>query len=369
MGYNGKYMQGSIVKKFRDGLTLLELMVVISVIGIITTAFVVTARVTYAQQLEDRAESFSRDVKYTRNLVSSRASYQFSGQTTPKFPDGGYGIVVQSTSDYYDIVAYKADGATYEVVKHVPFESTIDFRVDVTSPAQYNFFMRFLDENTMVTNMTIRYDNKYVVKLGNYACTGTCDRSLVAIAELAPDGNLIYNVAYSMTSEVVSTGGPTGGTCLVAGTKIIMADGSEKNIEEVKVGDIILSKIGSQVRSVEVLRTEAPMSDGYYIIRLKDGTKLRLTDEHPVYSRGKNWEDWASIEPKATLEYSKFSVKRLEAGAEVFSLNGWIGIEAIDFVPGKIKTFNLNEVEGNVFFADGVMVHNKGLPAQVERGL
>ncbi|MDD2400849.1 MAG: hypothetical protein PHI90_08325 [Clostridia bacterium] len=69
--------------------------------------------------------------------------------------------------------------------------------------------------------------------------------------------------------------------CLATGTKVRMADGSEKNIENIKVQEKILSNNDGVVLTIEntVIGTEEkPM------IRLKDdkGHSLLLTDGHPV---------------------------------------------------------------------------------------
>ena len=63
--------------------------------------------------------------------------------------------------------------------------------------------------------------------------------------------------------------------CFLSGTKIAMKDGSEKNIEDVVVGDIIKSfnEKTKQVEDKKVLEMQSPMREGYYNLYLKDGRK------------------------------------------------------------------------------------------------
>ena len=77
-------------------------------------------------------------------------------------------------------------------------------------------------------------------------------------------------------------------SCFPAGTKVLMADGSKKNIEKVKVGEIVLSYDVELMKFAKskVLELESPIREGYYIIEFEDGTELKITNEHPVWVRG-----------------------------------------------------------------------------------
>jgi len=151
-------------------------------------------------------------------------------------------------------------------------------------------------------------------------------------------------------------GGPS--SCFLAGTKISMADGSEKNIEDVKVGEYVMGKEGK----AEVYKLESPLREGYYIVDLSDRTELRVTNEHPIYARNGKEEGWSSIIPEATYGDAKMDVGRLTEDSEVLTVDGWIDIENIEYFEGKVQTYNLKSVEGSTFYADGVLVHNKDLP-------
>ena len=144
-------------------------------------------------------------------------------------------------------------------------------------------------------------------------------------------------------------------SCFPEGTKILMADGSEKNIEDVQVGEYVLGKYGK----AEVLELESPIREGYYLITFEDGSELKVTNEHPIYSRIGEFEGWASIYPQETYRESKLFVNKLTENNKVLTMNGWVDIKEIEYFEGSVQTYNLKSVKGNTFYAGGVLVHNK----------
>ncbi|MFH2028336.1 MAG: hypothetical protein ABIJ08_04320, partial [Nanoarchaeota archaeon] len=149
-------------------------------------------------------------------------------------------------------------------------------------------------------------------------------------------------------------------SCFLAGTKITYLDGSTKNIEDVKVGDSILSynTDNNQYTNAVVLELESPIRNDYYIIKLEDNEILKITDEHPVYTQ----DGWASIVPEATLHDANLNVKKLNEKDKILNVNKrWIKIKEITHIREKVQTYNLKHVSNtNTFFANDILVHNKG---------
>ncbi len=165
------------------------------------------------------------------------------------------------------------------------------------------------------------------------------------------------------TPQPPATGGGGGGgggsTCFVAGTKILMADYSEKNIEDVKVGDSVIGYDGKKQVAVKVQEMDAPLRDHHYNVKLADGTVLGVTNEHPLYTS----EGWKSISPEKTAqENAVLKVKPLKVGDKVLKDSGkYVAITRMDYFPGPVQAYNLKKVSGhNNFYADGVLAHNKG---------
>ena len=151
-------------------------------------------------------------------------------------------------------------------------------------------------------------------------------------------------------------------SCFPAGTPISMADGTTKPIEDVRVGDQVLSYDVETDRFVNetVLALESPIRGGYYEIRFHGGT-LNVTNEHPLYARQEGYEGWAAIEPHALFMSHGMDAVPLDVGDEVFTEKlGWQEVKHIEYVEGAVKTYNLATISNtNTFFAGGVLAHNK----------
>ncbi|OGC68691.1 hypothetical protein A2415_01925 [candidate division WWE3 bacterium RIFOXYC1_FULL_39_7] len=154
----------------------------------------------------------------------------------------------------------------------------------------------------------------------------------------------------------------TGGTCLLPDTEITMGDGSKRYIQFVKPGDLVksLDKNGNYVNK-EVIEIETPVRDGYYVVLLEDGTELKLTDEHPAYFKNEDYEGWASIDPLESMIQDNLEIgKMVEGGYLKKEDESWLKIIKIEFFDDLVKTYNLADVaDTNVFFAEGILVHNK----------
>jgi parallel beta-helix repeat protein len=137
--------------------------------------------------------------------------------------------------------------------------------------------------------------------------------------------------------------------CLLPGTLIKMADGSEKVIESINIGDKILSFDLFNGKFVEskVTKIENPIREGYYDIN----NLLKITNEHPIYMKNeeKNYEGWLQVE-------------KLKLGDYLFTQDRtWLKIDSIKYIEGDVQTYNLKFVNPwNDYFANNILVHNKG---------
>jgi len=149
-----------------------------------------------------------------------------------------------------------------------------------------------------------------------------------------------------------------GKSCFPAGTPILMSDGSEKKIEDVKVDDEVMGHDGEKNVPVKVLELESPVRDHMHTLEFENGTKLQLTREHPLFTK----EGWKSLSPEATAEENaELNVKILKQGDEVLNKKGdYVKITNITLEEKEIQTYNLKKVSGHHnFFANGYLAHNK----------
>ncbi len=132
------------------------------------------------------------------------------------------------------------------------------------------------------------------------------------------------------------------GGCFVAGTKITMADGTEKPIEAIRVGDMILAydeKTG-ELKPDRVSVVHDPVeADGYLVVN----GKLLLTKLHPV------------LTPSGFKEIGTLAVGDKLIGADKKE----IAIASIRAVPDHVTVYNFATNPYGTYIANGVIVHNK----------
>lgn len=92
--------------------------------------------------------------------------------------------------------------------------------------------------------------------------------------------------------------------CLAKGTKIKMADGTEKAIEEIKEGDEVLSySPGKNIGKSKVKAVESVRHTNYVTYTFKSGKSLTCTPDHPLFSPKSGW---VSSEPEKSKIYKGY---------------------------------------------------------------
>ncbi len=133
-----------------------------------------------------------------------------------------------------------------------------------------------------------------------------------------------------------------GGGCFLSGTKILMSDGKEKNIEDVKVGDYVLtytSDSSKKLVKAKVLATQKAVDPGYLIIN----GNLKVTPDHIIMANGV-WREAGSV----------------QFGDELLSSNGdKVKVYSIEWQRGKVDVYNLTVDKYHTYFANGLYVHNQ----------
>jgi hypothetical protein len=168
---------------------------------------------------------------------------------------------------------------------------------------------------------------------------------------------------------------PQGISCFTAETRIAMADGTSRSIDQVIVGDYVLGADGqvNQVREIEkprlgTRRLYALNDDRYFV-----------TSEHPFMTDS----GWKAIDPAATLqENPNLEVGRLMVGDRLLVLSGILvpvaagGVAVDEPVEVRVEPVLLGRIEetiadpatplynlrldgNNTYFANDLLVHNK----------
>lgn len=120
-----------------------------------------------------------------------------------------------------------------------------------------------------------------------------------------------------------------------------MADGTSKPIEDLQVGDRVLSydERGFATAQGEIVQVHPPYSvDHYYRIN----GKLRITEFHPVLSGNK----WVAV---GTLKVG--DTMKTPSGLETT-------VASVERIDQAVHVYNV-QVSTSTYVADGIVVHNK----------
>jgi len=134
-------------------------------------------------------------------------------------------------------------------------------------------------------------------------------------------------------------------TCFLAGTKIEMVDGTQKNIEDIQIGDIVKSydintdSIQNDV-VVEVHHdTPNQMKSNYYLVINND---LKITPDHPVY-----------------IDSQWISAEKLKIGDILFKGK----ISSLEKIYEKVSSYNFETEKYHTYlvvFGDNIIIAHNG---------
>jgi len=189
-----------------------------------------------------------------------------------------------------------------------------------------------------------------------------------------------YNTAISKVVEIQDTYGGLAIACFLPGTLILMSDGTEKPIEEINVGDEVMSldlpglpdeDLGylewksftmrpldkEDLESLVVRNKKTAFvenlfydyMDGYYSI---NNGYLKVTREHDLFTYADGKWRWNTA-------------KELKEGMKLLNYLGEIvNIDSVEWIEGEIEVINFDVEPLDIYFAGGVLVHNKGASSE-----
>ena len=150
--------------------------------------------------------------------------------------------------------------------------------------------------------------------------------------------------------------------CLAEGTRITMADGSEKNIENIVVGDSLLAyNTGTgEVYADVVVNTHSVKHNDLIKITLFRGWQIITTKDHPFWADGK----WKSYSPSNTKQYDRYLDEEIVKYKKKDNLSIYIylkgllllPIERIDPVKETMRTYTLELKSDGCFIANDFVV-------------
>jgi intein/homing endonuclease len=166
---------------------------------------------------------------------------------------------------------------------------------------------------------------------------------------------------FSAENKLVHNFKISGPDCFPAGTKVTMEDGSEKNIEDVELGDVVLS-FNEETQTIEpkkVINLNSPIHNDLIQYTLSSGTTITSTFDHPYYVNGL---ELASYKPELTN--SRYDIARnvnqIKVGDVVrFKDGGFHSIDNIEELPlVDTQTYIVTVEDTHNFYANGILVHD-----------
>jgi hypothetical protein len=153
------------------------------------------------------------------------------------------------------------------------------------------------------------------------------------------------------------------GSCFVAGTKVLMGDETEKNIEDIVEGDIVLSfnETTLQTEPKEVIGLRQPIHSTMVKYHFANGGDVSCTYDHPIYVGG---YEIASITPAVTNDRYNIPDKvtrQIVVGDTIHLPNGTTStIQSIEDLPMlDYQTYLITVADNHNFYANNILVHNK----------
>ncbi|HSP79405.1 MAG TPA: Hint domain-containing protein, partial [Myxococcaceae bacterium] len=149
--------------------------------------------------------------------------------------------------------------------------------------------------------------------------------------------------------------------CLAEGTQVLAADGSPVRVEQVKVGDKLLSSASGRVLTVT---TVSRGGEGKPLVKLKDeaGQEVMMTETHPVVTVARGVVQAGEVAP----------------GDEVLTRSGPRKLVAVERVPHEGMVYNValgteeelaraGGPEARTLFANGFLVGDSYLQSELEK--
>ena len=352
--------------------------------------------------------AIDEDTKYPTNVETARAIMQIYEKTSsstfePKQSDCHYyyspdcGVVVYSEIDsevetLNSLIVSGKDAkgnnlSTSTQWINITTGKELEAKEETPETKNITFTIRTLDGETTYTTKEGNTWPTWIFETSNGSSTGN------GILWIGLDGNTIYldvnypnhsiarptkdDILYLYENDNATTKQTTNSKiidgavysvitqcCFDAGSQVLMADGTTKNIEDVAVGDTVMSlneDTGEFIMQKVKNTITKHNSDDLVYVNLSDGTQIGMRAYHPLLTT----DGWKSLRPELleTIVEIK-NAELLKVGDELVGYSGNVTIVSVENRPHieNYNTYNLS-IEGyHNYIVNGIVVHNAGCP-------
>jgi hypothetical protein len=327
--------------------------------GILSTHEILTDENTYKPISEFVVGDYVKSYYISRSGdVESTPNWNFPTST---FPSGSY---------------LTSSSVVYKQLENLKYNSMFELKVDSDSffcGIEKSFLVFESDsnvgsfKNVMNINPEIHYlydtdgNTVDIDELNFYVST---DNNLVYVElDVEDTDTYIINGSTSINS-IVSSNSP----CFVAGTQILLENGLTKNIEDVVIGDYVVSfdLKNNESKVSKVLNIFSKTIDKIIEYEFSDGSTLRATLDHPIYVINKGWcnylgepEQYNGLSMEGTKPVKKLEIEKIEIGDILKLYSGDVKLINMNVIEESTLVYNLSEIEKyHTYFANNILVHN-----------
>ena len=356
-----------------------------------TTALPEVDNAAYSSKLNDEHfyEFATNFTKETNRGILGTQKLELADGTFSRFDNTPVGTLVKSyfisgsptlESDEA-ISAWGISGSTFPVGSHltssnVTYVDTVNLKygavieLDVNGDTLYvgpgkDFLVYNSASNVMSYKTAINIDpdtDYFTNKEGalvdidavNFFVSSDTDLTLVELD--VEDTDTVIISGSTAINSIVAHNAP----CFVEGTLITLADGTKKAIEEIKVGDSVLTfnLISKEIEKQEVEATTSKRVHSTVQYGFEDGTVIEATNDHPLYCSNLGW---VSNDVDYTKEKYNMNSSQIAIGCEILKADGSSNkLLSIKNLEESKVVYNLRQVAQNHnFFVYDLLASNR----------
>lgn len=155
--------------------------------------------------------------------------------------------------------------------------------------------------------------------------------------------------------------------CFVAGTEVSLENGDVKNIEDVVIGDAVVSynheKSEKEIKQVIDIKT--PIQTDIVTYKLSNGKEITSTHDHPYYLSDNSISSYSPEKTNHLNSIGSYNIEgvvnQIKVGDKLVDIDG-NHIEILEIIESdkvSTQTYTLSIEDNHNFYANEILVHNK----------
>lgn len=192
------------------GSTLIELMMVIAIMGILSSVFYVTNKPNRRKQVEQSTQELLANLRQMRNMAAAKTVYKFAGVgEVAQYPVGGYGLAFDGTAVPAKYFLYADKGGVEPGYQLSRGDEIIGAVINLPSPTHQafeladntndgkSFYFSLVTAEKGVTDIAADDSRRFIIRLRwPGGSTGNGYEGIIRLGEQTSDGSILANFGY-----------------------------------------------------------------------------------------------------------------------------------------------------------------------------